>query len=384
MIDDATSLMYKQNNRDTTVDLIKAIGIFCMVAGHCGAPFTKFIYLFHMAIFFIASGYCYKSTNSDNFSSLKKFVIRKLKTLWLPYILWTAIYSFSHNLFIMTNVYTNNPLLFQYISGKNITTTDYWTLNDMLKNILKAFIFHGRTQMGGAFWFIITLMVLSIVYCIIDFAIKSITKGKLNLLIQGVVSVVFLSIGYMFSLSGHSFAGLERVFSYYFLFFIGYVFKKHGISSMQRKAYIRAITFVGCLAILLILNNFGSISLDSNSYVNPIYFLVASCAGWQLLYETSLFLCKINVIKKLLACIGRNTMAVVILHFLCFKIVSYIGVIYNGLPLCLVAAFPILFKGGVWWIAYLIIGLTLPFVLSLGWKRLKSLCKTKLNRAVAK
>lgn len=48
------------NKRDSCIDIIKGLGISFMVAGHCGSPITKFITLFHMAIFFVASGYCYK------------------------------------------------------------------------------------------------------------------------------------------------------------------------------------------------------------------------------------------------------------------------------------------------------------------------------------
>lgn len=37
--------------RNISIDIIKGIGIILMVGGHCGMPFTHFIYLFHMAIF---------------------------------------------------------------------------------------------------------------------------------------------------------------------------------------------------------------------------------------------------------------------------------------------------------------------------------------------
>lgn len=37
--------------RDETIDIIKGIGILCVVIGHAHAPFSSFIYLFHMAIF---------------------------------------------------------------------------------------------------------------------------------------------------------------------------------------------------------------------------------------------------------------------------------------------------------------------------------------------
>lgn len=43
--------------RYKVIDVIKGYGICLMVCGHSGAPFTNWIYLFHMALFFIASGY---------------------------------------------------------------------------------------------------------------------------------------------------------------------------------------------------------------------------------------------------------------------------------------------------------------------------------------
>lgn len=39
--------------RYKVIDVIKGYGICLMVCGHSGAPFTDWIYLFHMALFFI-------------------------------------------------------------------------------------------------------------------------------------------------------------------------------------------------------------------------------------------------------------------------------------------------------------------------------------------
>lgn len=167
----------KLSTRDTNVDIIKAIGIICMVAGHCDSPITKFIYLFHMAIFFIASGYCFKETNSDNFQNLRKFFSRKVQTLWLPYVLWTSIYSLLHNIFIKINVYTNNSSILNYIHGEYIGTTDYWSIRDILINIVKSMALHGGTQIGGALWFLATLMEISVLYCLNDCIIKKLNGG---------------------------------------------------------------------------------------------------------------------------------------------------------------------------------------------------------------
>ena len=359
--------------RDLSIDIVKALGIICMVAGHCASPFTHFIYLFHMAIFFIASGYCWKESNSSDFIGTTRFIKRKFITLWVPYVLWTAIFSFLHNFFIHINVYTDNPLLLEYVSGTYISTTEYWSLFDIVKNIIKAMLLHGGTQMGGAFWFLATLMEISIGYCIVDFLLNHLFKknSKQVFVAQWVISILFLGLGFICYKTSHSFAGMDKVFSYYILFHGGFTVKKYGWSSKERNNYVHELILGLTLIVLLICNNIGSIGLSQNSYVNPIYFLVVSFVGWQFLYEMAFFLQKHSFTKDLFVCIGQNTLAVVILHFLCFKIVSYIGVLFNHQPLCLVAAFPILYRGGVWWIAYLIVGLAIPVLLSVLWKKSK-------------
>ena len=53
--------------RDITIDIIKALGIIGMVMGHSGSPITKVIYLFHMAVFFMVTGYLW---NGDKYVSI--------------------------------------------------------------------------------------------------------------------------------------------------------------------------------------------------------------------------------------------------------------------------------------------------------------------------
>ena len=56
--------------RDSTLDCIKVYGICLMVCGHSGFPYRDWIYLFHMALFFIASGYMWNETHAETISSL--------------------------------------------------------------------------------------------------------------------------------------------------------------------------------------------------------------------------------------------------------------------------------------------------------------------------
>lgn len=104
----------EMQKRNPVIDILKGLGIILMVAGYSGFPFTRFIYLFHMAIFFMASGFCFKSESSANVGTTIKFIKRRFITLWLPYVVWTTLFSLLHNVFISLNVYTDNPLILNY------------------------------------------------------------------------------------------------------------------------------------------------------------------------------------------------------------------------------------------------------------------------------
>ena len=140
--------------------------------------------------------------------------------------------------------------------------------------------------------------------------------------------------------------------------------KKNDISS----SWLHLGLLISSFGLLSILTNYGTISLAENRYPNPFFLLAASFLGWIFVFEISYFLEKTNVFKKIFACLGGSTLPILILHFLCFKIVSYAGVLYEGKPLCLVALFPVLYDEGLWWIAYTLVGLIIPVFLHKLWK----------------
>lgn len=177
-----------------------------MVAGHSGTPFTKFIYLFHMAIFFMASGFFYKSKLSDSINGVIVSIIKKFKQLWFPFFIWNTIFTLFNNIFIRINIYTDNPKLLNYIQGPYIRTHEYMNWKDMLVNIVKGAFFGGATQMGGAFWFLRILFMVSVCFCVGDFLVKKIFK-KHTLVIQLIASVLLLAFGFVCSIYEESFYG---------------------------------------------------------------------------------------------------------------------------------------------------------------------------------
>lgn len=59
--------------RDSSVDIIKGLAIVLVVYGHTWPLCRSYIYLFHMAVFLMASGFCYK-TQINTWSEWKKYI----------------------------------------------------------------------------------------------------------------------------------------------------------------------------------------------------------------------------------------------------------------------------------------------------------------------
>ena len=74
--------MYEKNmDRDITFDLMKGVAIIAMLCGHCIIPQTlhHFIYMWHMPLFFIVSGYFYRT------KPFKDFWHGTYRSLLVPY-----------------------------------------------------------------------------------------------------------------------------------------------------------------------------------------------------------------------------------------------------------------------------------------------------------
>lgn len=356
--------------RNIEIDIVKGLAIILMVVGHTSAQ-ENFIYLFHMAVFFIAAGYFYKEVASDNVHSVWNYIIKKLKGLWFPYALWTAIFSLLRNFFIDINVYTNNPLVLEQVDSSFAFVTEYWTWKDVFINVMKGCILPGNVQMGGALWFLATLLQVSIGYCVIEFLLKRFIDKRYILLAQLVVSILLLSMGYFLCVKNVYIFGVESFFSCYCLFYIGKVLHEFADKLVLSKTWMMIVVFVVCLGILCCLNGLGSISLGSNKYDNPVFLLVASLSGWFMLYEAATLIKRNQGFANIMAYIGKNTLPIVVLHFLAFKLVSLLAVLITGEELYCIAAFPVLYIDFGWRVLYIIVGIALPLIVNRIWVELR-------------
>lgn len=79
--------------RDKSIDISKGIGIISVVYGHLVCLIEREIFLFHMPLFFLLSGYFFSAKDT-----IRDFLIKKIKSLLLPFLLFyilSFIYSFT-------------------------------------------------------------------------------------------------------------------------------------------------------------------------------------------------------------------------------------------------------------------------------------------------
>ncbi len=236
---------------------------------------------------------------------------------------------------------------------------------ETIKNIIRAAFFQGNVQIGGAMWFFQTLFIVLIIYTIIEFLIRKKSANENSIIIiQTIMASVFLVIGYKFHLENKTLYGLERVFSVYSMIHLGRLIKCYGVMERLYKRCKGEIWIIISFIILLLGYHRGYIALDGNNIENPFFFILMSMSGWILLYSISCILKKYNLrVNKGLMYISQHSIPIIALHFLCFKLVNYLEIIFYHMPKYMIAAFPVLISNGLWWIIYTVIGIGVPLLL---------------------
>lgn len=140
--------------KDNSITIAKAFGIIMMVIGHCGVPHvTKFIYMFHMPLFFLLSGYCFKEAHLSDY---RNFTWKRVKGLYFPFVKYGLLFLLLHNVFFHLNIYSD-----QYGWGTNVS--HLYTLKETILNaVFGTLLFTSSEPPLGGYWFLPQLFWASI------------------------------------------------------------------------------------------------------------------------------------------------------------------------------------------------------------------------------
>lgn len=290
--------------KEKWISIYKGILIILMVLGHTTTIFGKYIYTFHIAAFFMISGYLFKESTEDFLSYLK----RKCKSLMLPYFTYVLsltvvamLLSSIFNCFYPSLIDTSNLYLF----AKQFSTVD----------------------IAGALWFLPVLFFTEISYKLLFELLKS--KKRLN----GNINVIAFVICFIIAIWGYTYYNNSEILPYFLdlvmislvLFSLGNLFKK---IEYKITNFVSHIVFcVSCLGIYIYTSRYWQfINFPTRSFPNIIVLLLLSFFGFFAISYISKLLSKLSINFNILCYIGDHTMAILGLHFLGFRILF--GILY--------------------------------------------------------
>ena len=340
--------------RNTNIDIIKGICIILMVWGHAAGPFKHWIYLFHMAVFFIASGILWDDMRVSDLQKCKVFMLKKIKSLWLPFVLCNAVFNLIHNFFLQTGIYSNNPKFLKMVTGANNCLQTYRNANEICKEIIKNIFFAGGSQLGGATWFLRTLFQVLMAYMVIIYISGKFNTRKLFVYVSVFICIAGATVVSIYNLNFP--LGLHSFFAAFIVFQAG-VFL-HNTCLYNKFSTDRYKVMVISFIILCLLSRYGKVDIASGSITNIVFFLAASFSGWFLLY--SIASCKYIRENKFLIYTGQHTLSIMALHFLAFKIVTSIYLLISNKDMLCLAAFPVIRNVPFLWFFYTVCGVAVP------------------------
>lgn len=332
-------LSEKEVKYDPSVSMAKGIAIILMVLGHIGfSDFGgRFIYMFHMPLFFILSGYCFKESYLNDFLLYAR---RRLKGAWWPYVKWGLLFLTFHNVLTRLGIYGNYYTSFDFIK----------------KGALVMIMNHTETMLGG-YWFLHDYLIASFVTYAAVLVCKDKSFGFYIFIGLFLLMATILMRGLHIKIPG--ILGTNQMFAAFFMF-SGFIYRKIGICIERFPACIPLGAIIVVLGALFWSSGMVDVTLQTT-----IPYLISAFGGFIMVFSICYLLAGSGQILKMLTYVGDRTLSVLTWHFLSFKLVSQLIITLYGLPKARLTDFPTLtgYSSTGWCLVYLIVGVSLPLLL---------------------
>lgn len=356
--------------KNNTVTYVKAVGITLMVLGHI-IPYPSMwwnaIYAFHMPLFFLMSGYCFKEKYLDD---AKQFVLRKIKGIYVPYVLFALPFLALHNVFCSWYFYEPGWLYgwkdFAWNAGRIVTRM---SMNEGLL---------------GTFWFLKELFWGSLIYYVVMRLVKRL-KGKWmkGLMAEWITTISLFALAEVMCVFGLQVPYFTISYnSVYAAFFIacGYLWKNNDerVSELGNGwKGLLCVIGIGVLVAELIWS--PQIGMLGNTPLSLVYYAIPAIGTTIMVFLGCRWLESLlpNVISKVIQFVGDHSLSIMALHFTAFKLVSLVLIKAHHMPIERLTEFPVLHEcanGGAI-LLYAFVGVCFPLVCAWMWQYAK--CKVE-------
>ena len=366
--------MTKDNsNKLIWIDIMKGILILLMVLGHTYVVYKEFIYLFHMAVFFMISGYCWSEKHANNAKSAGKYIIQKIIRLYIPFVLINILYILLNNIFIRMGIYSDSPEFLVLTSGAPVkqNLTEYYTLVQMIKGIIRTLCFAGgAARLCGATWFLSTIFMVSVFHCILAWIIEKVKWNKM--IVYSIVMFICLAWAWLVDCGIITTIGaFDRFPSAYAVYIVGIIIKVlnknekyNSLINFERTPTIIVSTIISFGLLVAFYMSGFHVELAKEEISNPLGYMIVSICGWIFIKDIAILFSRYKLSIKVFQLLGNRTIPILLFHTLSFKIVSLFYLKITDGDKLLLASYPVIFTTGEWIkYLYLIVGIVVPLII---------------------
>lgn len=343
-------------NRNQVIDILRAIGIVLVVLGHCtdNVFLSRFVYIFHLPLFFLISGYLYKEVCCD---APWEYIGLRMKNYLKAYVIYNGILVILHNVFYYMDL---------------LQSTTVYNLNDITIKFLDSFLFTSTEAFAAALWFIPVLLASLIIFNFIYYITRSVDKNKE---IERAIIIVLCTLLGIYLNRNNLSLGLHYQTSLVVLpfIYIGQLVRKHGLEAIKINKLLALLIVV--ITLLTIKFIPGRVDLSQNNLWHSYLFYPLSIG---MLYVTYVIGFVVNQhfkkITNILVYIGIRTLPIMGLHIVCYKLLDFIVIHlftknYDVLPRFTVSY-------SQFWPIYTIVGIIGPLLFLYCIEKIKIIVKT--------
>jgi len=330
-------------NRDNYWDIVKSLGIICVVLGHsCGCkPVIAYVYLFSLPVFFFVSGYMYNDKKYGD--RLQIYIGHRIVELMPRLMFYAAILVLMHNPLVSAGALNSAP----------------YNHSQMLWNFMNYAVFSFPDNMSGAIWFIPVWLIAVIAFASIVSFVRLFTKReRTGIAVVSVLCVAVTVVGMFLMLRDMKLTmRLEVACAVVIFLLFGFLLRKY--CPDFRKYAKWYVGLISGAALFYISNRLGVMMDLSNNYICPEWYVIHSLLGIILCLVIAEYLNRIKYVDKVFAIIGKHSFDIMALHFVVFKLIDIAYVKLHPETIDNLIAFPTGFSSELRWL-YLILGLLIP------------------------